>query len=54
MKNLREFNVEVCSEDLFKPITGNESLHELGIDNGVTAANFTASKNAMFPDHNIH
>jgi hypothetical protein len=39
-----DFNAEVY-RDVFKPATGNESLHEISNDNGVTAINFATSKN---------
>jgi hypothetical protein len=43
----------------FKPMTGNESLHEDSNDNGVREVNFATSKNlvvkrTMFPHRNIH
>jgi len=37
---LRDFNAEVGREDVFKPTIGNESLHEIIIDNGVRVINF--------------
>jgi len=49
----------VGRENIFKPITGNESLHQDSNDNGVRIVNFTTSKNLvvrsmMFPHRNIH
>jgi hypothetical protein len=41
---LRDFNAKVGSKDIFKPITGNESLHEISNDNGILV-NFATSKN---------
>jgi exonuclease III len=35
-----DFNATVGSVDIFKPIIGNESLHEASNDNGVRAVNF--------------
>jgi exonuclease III len=32
---LGDFNAKVGREDIFEPTTGNESLHEISIDNGV-------------------
>jgi hypothetical protein len=32
---IADFNAKVDSEDIFKPTTGNESLHEISNDNGV-------------------
>jgi hypothetical protein len=32
---LGNFNAKVGSEDIFKPMTGNESLQEISSDNGV-------------------
>jgi hypothetical protein len=34
-------------EDIFKPIIGNESLHEASNDNGVRVVNFATSKNLI-------
>jgi endonuclease/exonuclease/phosphatase family metal-dependent hydrolase len=56
---LGEFNAKVGREDIFKPIIGNDSLHEASNDNGVRAANFATSKNLFvksttFPHRDIH
>jgi hypothetical protein len=56
---LRDFDAKEGSEDIFKPIIGNESLHEASNDNGVRAVNFATSKNLIvksttFPHQNIH
>ena len=56
---VRDFNKKVGREDIFKPITGQESLHQDSNDNGVRIVNFATSKNlvvksAMFPHRNIH
>jgi hypothetical protein len=50
--------LKVGREDIFKPATGNDSLHEISNDNGVRIANFSSSKSLieksiMFPHHNI-
>jgi hypothetical protein len=42
---LGDFNANVGREDIFKPIAGNESLHEISNDNGVRLVNFATSKN---------
>jgi hypothetical protein len=34
---LGDFNAKVGREDIFKPTTGNESLHEISNDNGVSS-----------------
>jgi hypothetical protein len=34
------FNANVEKEDIFKPIIGIETLHEIGKDNGVRVVNF--------------
>jgi endonuclease/exonuclease/phosphatase family metal-dependent hydrolase len=52
---LGDFNAKVGREDIFKPTTGNESLHEISNDSG----SFATSKNliiksTMFPHSNIH
>jgi hypothetical protein len=49
----------VRRDNIFKPTTGNDSLHKIGNDKGVTAVNFATSKNltvksTMFPHCNIH
>ena len=46
-------------ENIFKPIIGQESLHQDSNDNGVRLVNFATSKNlvvksTMFPHRNIH
>jgi hypothetical protein len=51
---LGDFNAKVGREDIFKPTIGNESLHEISNDNGVSVVNFATSKNLvvkskMFP-----
>ncbi|PNF37156.1 hypothetical protein B7P43_G00417 [Cryptotermes secundus] len=56
---LGDFNAKVGREDIFKPTTGNESLHKISNDNGVRVVNFVTSRNlivksTMFPHHNIH
>jgi hypothetical protein len=53
------FNVKVGREDIFKPIIGNESLHEASNNNGVRVRHFATSKNLIvksttFPRRNIH
>jgi exonuclease III len=37
---LGDFNAKVGSEDIFKPTTGNESLHQISNDNGDRVVNF--------------
>jgi hypothetical protein len=56
---LGDFNAEVDRENIFKPMIGNESLHEITIDNGVRIVNFATSKNlvvksTMFPHRKIY
>jgi hypothetical protein len=56
---LGAFNANVGREDIFKPIIGNESLHEASNDNGVRVVNFATSKNQIvksttFPHRDIH
>jgi hypothetical protein len=41
------FNANV-SKDNLKPTIGNESLHEISVDNGVRVVNFAPSKNLTF------
>jgi hypothetical protein len=56
---LGDFTVKVGTENIFKQTIGNESLHEISNDNGVTVVNFATSKNlvvksTMFLNHKIH
>jgi hypothetical protein len=44
---LRDFNAQVGKEDMFKPIAGNESLHEISNDNGIRVVNFATSKHLI-------
>jgi hypothetical protein len=56
---LGDFNAKVGRENIFKPTTGNERLHEISNDNGVRVVNFATSENiivksTMFPHRKIH
>jgi hypothetical protein len=56
---LVEINAKLGMKDIFKPTTGNESLHEIINDNGLRVVNFSTSKrltakSTMFPHCNIH
>ena len=56
---LGDFNANVETENIFKPTTGNDSLHQDTNDNGVRIVNFATKKNlvvnsTMFPHRNIH
>ena len=42
---LRDFNAKLGSEDIFKPASGNDRLHQDSNDNGVRIVNFVTSKN---------
>jgi hypothetical protein len=44
---LGDFNVKVGRENIFKPMIGNESLHEISNDIGVRVVNFATSKNLV-------
>jgi hypothetical protein len=53
------FNAKVDREYIFKPTTGNESLHEIDNYYWVRLVNFATSKNlrvksTMFPQCNNH
>jgi hypothetical protein len=55
---LGDFSAKVGMEDMFKPIIGNEILHEVSNDNWVRVANFSTSKNLIvrgttIPHHDI-
>jgi hypothetical protein len=43
MKILLDFNAKAGREDIFKPTTGNESLHEISNDNEVRVITFAHS-----------
>jgi hypothetical protein len=47
MKVFLDFSARVDKEDIFKPTIGNESLHEIRIDNEVRVVNFATSENAQ-------
>jgi hypothetical protein len=56
---LRDFNVKLGREDIFKPTIGNDSLHRDNNDSGVRIVDFAKSKILvvkcnMFPQRNIH
>jgi len=56
---LGDFNAKVAREIIFKPTSGQESLHQDSKDNGIRLVNFATSKNlvvnsTMFPHRNIH
>jgi endonuclease/exonuclease/phosphatase family metal-dependent hydrolase len=56
---LGDINAKVGREDIFKPVIGNESLHEASNDNGVRVVHFATSKNLIvknttFPHRDIH
>jgi hypothetical protein len=42
---LKDFYAKVGSEDILKPTTWNESLHEIRNDNGVRVVNLAIFKN---------
>jgi hypothetical protein len=44
---LGDFNAKVGRENIFKPIIGQESLHQDSNDNGVRIVNFATSKNLV-------
>jgi hypothetical protein len=53
------FNAKVGRENIFKPKTVNESLHEINNHKSLRVVNFATSKNlivksTMFPDRNTH
>ena len=55
---LGDFNAKLGIEDIFKPIIGQESLHQDSNENGGRLVNFATSKNlvvksTMFPHRNF-
>jgi hypothetical protein len=56
---LGDFNAKLSRKDMFKPTTGNESLHEISEDNGARLVSFATFKilivkSTMFSHRNIH
>jgi len=56
---LGDFNAKLGREDIFNPITEQESLHQDSNDNGVRLVNFATSKylvvkSTKLPHRNIH
>jgi hypothetical protein len=51
---LGDFSAKVGREDIFKPIIGNESLHEISNDNGVRVVDFARSKNLTVKSTMFH
>jgi len=56
---LGDFYTKLVREDIFKPTTGNESLHQDSYDNGVRIISFATPKNllvknTMFLHLNVH
>jgi len=56
---LGDFNAKLGTENIFKPKTRNESLHQDNNDNSVRIVNYATSKNLiveimMFPHRNIN
>jgi hypothetical protein len=52
MKMLLHFKAEVSREIIFKSTIGNESFHEISIDNGVRVVNFATSKKSGCQKYN--
>jgi hypothetical protein len=44
---LGDFNAEVSREEIFKPTTENESLHQSSNDNGVRAVNLATKSHCQ-------
>jgi hypothetical protein len=56
---LGDFNAKLVRDNIFKPTTGNDRLHQDSNDDGVTVVNFSTSKklvvkSTMFPHRNFH
>jgi hypothetical protein len=51
---LADFNATVGREEIFKPMIGNEILHEASNDNGVGIVNFSTSKNLIVKAQHFH
>jgi hypothetical protein len=51
---LGDSNAKVGREDIFKPIIGNESLHEASNNNGVRVVKFATLKNLLSRAQHFH
>jgi hypothetical protein len=56
---LGDFNAKVRREDIFKPVIGNDNVHEASNDNSVRVVNSATLKNLIvksitLPHHDIH
>jgi hypothetical protein len=51
---LGDLNAKVGREFIFKPTTGNESLHEISNDNGVRVLNFATFKISLSKIQSSH
>jgi hypothetical protein len=56
---LGDFNAKISREELYKPIIGEHSKHNVSYNNGVRVIDFAAGKNmrlcsTYFPHRNIH
>ena len=50
---LVDFNVKEGRENIFKPTTGNESLHQDSNDNSARIVNFAKSKNLVVKEDDV-
>ena len=50
---LGDFNAKLGKEDIFKPIIGQESLHQDSNENGVRLVNFATSKKSGCEEHDV-
>jgi hypothetical protein len=50
---LGDFIAKVGREDIFKPTIGNESLHKISNDNGISLVNFAISKNLKSQKYDV-
>jgi hypothetical protein len=48
---LGDLTSKVGGKHIFKPTTGNESLHAISNDNGIRVVNFATSKNLTVKRH---
>jgi hypothetical protein len=51
---LGDFNAKIGREDIFKPINGNDCLHESNNDNGVRVGKFCNFEKYNCEKHNIN
>jgi hypothetical protein len=50
---LGDFNAKLCVEDIFKPITGDQSSQETSTDNGIQNSRFCHIQKSDYQKYNV-